>query len=105
MSVTPSVTHQKSVALSPKFPTLYTFVTNNNKIVLNDIIFKFKVIQPSAMEEQSTNTGLEKARKRTVTQERVHKYRASPAGPPVTIHHAPMPSTERVQNYQLKKQA
>jgi len=56
LSVTPSVTHQKSVALSPKFPTLYTFVTNNNKIVLNDIIFKFKVIQPSEGKKAYSNT-------------------------------------------------
>jgi len=46
---------------------MYTFVINNNKIVLNDIIFKFKVIQPSDMEEQSTNSGLEKGRKCTET--------------------------------------
>jgi len=56
------------------------------------------------MEEQNANTELEKARKRTATQEPVCKYRASQAVHPPTMHGPPMSGKERVRAYQFNKQ-
>ena len=56
------------------------------------------------MEEDGTNSELEKERKRTATRERVRKYRAAHAGPQRIARQPPMSGKERVQKYRLKKQ-
>ena len=56
------------------------------------------------MEEDGTNSELDKGRKRTPTRERVRKYRATHAGPQHIARQPPKSGKERVQKYWLKKQ-